>query len=267
LRVPAEPSTPPSRLQRMLHPTMLYPAGAAFFEPEQLHWVPFAEHVHTQNASGFWRIAGWLWCWLKCWLIGIDAAGWGFLSDFRRINLGQTADVACMEKAFREMMSSADKPDKVLIYAISRGGQAALNWLALHPHPEVQGLIIEGGLPHLELLLKWQRSWLARWTRVGKWLLTHFALYDLKGPHGIESVCHIKNKDLPILLVYSKGDLIVPHHCGLELHAALTDANFTEHHLLILKEGGHDAYLSASPDCRRLYIKTVHDFMRTYDLF
>ncbi len=239
--------------------TMSYAACGHLFCNAPLHCVEFAEHMNQEDLNIFLWMLGWVVGFFRSCITGIWPV-WVFLVNPFRINLGQSPDVALMEAAYQEMMAKKEvRGKKILVMAVSRGGQATLTWLAKHPHPEVSGVIIEGGLVDFNDLIycSWGRK--QRFYRTARWLLTTFGSHERYGPTALRYVQDIK-KDLPMLIVNSNEDDVIHMQGAYELQAEMNKFRLQKSRMVTLRGAGHNEYIS-HPFSRLVYQDAVREFL------
>lgn len=188
-----------------------------------------------------------------------------YIFDPLRANIGQAADVAALKAVFdRHVACYGDS--QIVLFGDSRGAASVFNFVAQYK-PPVACCICEGifdAMPHI-----FTHCWL--WSWKGNFIedLLHKTLkfcsneYTDDGPFPIDFV-EAFPRELPLLLVTSVVDRIVPIECTIRLYNALRSRGYSKVHLLILPQSRHDSYM-VGPD-RDMYEGAVHAFYREYGI-
>jgi hypothetical protein len=176
------------------------------------------------------------------------------------INVGQDLDIEAMEVSFQGMMLKRKAGSKIVVFSVSRGGAAAVNWLARYPHEEISAMIIEGSPSHINHLAEYATGISYYWYQMVRSVLPFISPFRVDGQNAHDNISKLP-KDLPILLVYSKGDRTVPWDCGLFLNEQMNKHRFTKNKLVLLEKPDHDYYVSDNKEDREIYIDVVREFL------
>ncbi|NBV40851.1 hypothetical protein EBR77_03320 [bacterium] len=173
--------------------------------------------------------------------------------------LGQTQDI-------ESISSEIPQENPFILYGVSRGGTAALRYIAQYNPKNLKALIIESA-PHdvshksLEILQSLRLN-------VDHKQLMHtlFPAYNPQEPTILECIQNIKNKDLPIMIVHSQTDARVSFQQSVELYYALRLAGFSHIFLVPLPQGNHTFIIDSESDESIMYLTAVHSFYKLYKL-
>ncbi len=184
--------------------------------------------------------------------------------------LGQESEIAELEKYYQEIIetSKVEEPH-IVIFGISRGASAVVNFLGTDARPAIKAAIVESPF---DSFLTVQRH-LAK--RIGlRWIpgiqticrgITKmvFPKYSPTGLHPIDAVKNIR-KDLPILFICSKQDELVHFLQTVNLYHTLRQTGHEHAYVLILNQGAHGQLLHNS--IGSTYQSVVHAFYKKYGL-
>ena len=160
-----------------------------------------------------------------------------------------------------------DPEQSYILYGLSRGGAAAINYLAQHNQNNIQALILEGtpadmidAVNHFQHSIGYKISQ----ERPTKELIYHmvFPAYQLESTPPVANIAKISNKHLPVLIVQSQDDVRVPVDAAYKLYLAFLDAGFTNIYLCILHQGKHAFYTQGTN--KNLYLHALHSFYKKY---
>jgi len=177
--------------------------------------------------------------------------------------LGQDADIAVLSNGYDEV----DDED-IILFGVSRGAATASNFVARHNPERIKALILESPFDYAErgidgFLNIFRLNRLPRSKNFCKSVFYRFSSYDQDGIHPRDIVENI-NPDLPVLLVCSKEDIVIPYQSTVNLYQQLIETGHEHVYLLVLDRGWH-ARLLWSADGER-YQNVVHAFYRRYGL-
>lgn len=172
------------------------------------------------------------------------------VNDIRSSCLGQAADMECLHNACK-------KHKKVSLLGVSRGAATILNYLAKYKPKNIDVVIVESPFDHVDSVVEHKAG---GW---GKSLLpASFPNYDCKGAQPITSIKKI-NRKLPILLVCSEKDTLIPAASTIRLYNAFRKAGYKHVYLLVTKHGPHAKILHKKDGI--IYRNVVHAFYKRYN--
>lgn len=184
--------------------------------------------------------------------------------------LGQESEIAELQNQYETIVekSQSEEPH-IVIFGISRGASAVVNFLGTAERPAIKAAIVESPFDsfltvqrHLakRLFLHWIPGIQAICRGITKMV---FPKYASNGLHPIDAVKNIR-KDLPILFICSKQDELVHYLCTVNLYHELRKAGHEHAYILILNHGAHGQLLHKTVGSA--YQNVVHAFYQKYDL-
>ena len=160
--------------------------------------------------------------------------------------------------------------DQVVLIGVSRGASSLINFMSWYKPTSVQALILESPFDSADSIIRnivnlAGLAWIPGSQCAGLALLCSiFKKYNSKGLKPVESVKNIPVQ-LPILLICSLQDSLVPAWSTIILYSALVATGNKHVYLLILPQGAHGRLIS-HPLSGQLYQTTAHAFYRRYGL-
>jgi len=204
----------------------------------------------------------------QCWIIQQplytfnfpDATRYGF--DGSQTSLGQDNEIQTLANEYEKI-----KDKKIVLMGMSRGASTILNFIATRPSESVVAAIVESPFDSVTDAL----STLCKMAGIN-WIpysILHNSpnlLFGKFNPKGISpiKVIHNINKELPVLIIASIEDQLIPASNIAPLYYKLVDAEHQHVYFLLLDKGLH-GYLLENDDAP-LYINTVHAFYKKYGL-
>lgn len=186
-----------------------------------------------------------------------------YVPEVTRANIGQEADIETLRKHLTEHHTKYFGT-KVVMYGDSRGAATTFNLIALD-HPHVACAILEGIFDSIPHLIKHCWRWKSKHVRIEgmlhSLLKTCTNCYAENGPFPVDYVDKIP-LHVPLLLVTSLVDEIVPYQSTMRLYCHLKEHGCTNVHLLVLKNSSHKGYMIGRD--RNVYESCVHAFYRAY---
>ncbi len=183
-----------------------------------------------------------------------------------KTSLAQDNEIACLAQHY---FSQANQGPSILV-GVSRGASALINFMGLYNPINVCALVLESPFDAVESIV----SKIAHETKFGclpgakKYgtSLVSFIFCQYK-PNGIKPIDQTSaiRKDLPILLVCSLEDRLVPVWSTINLYIALRESGHDNTYLLILPEGKH-ARLINNQRFGSLYQQITHAFYSKFGL-
>lgn len=185
-------------------------------------------------------------------------------SDDTKSNFGQTEDLKYLGAA-HDYIKTQKKVDECVLVGVSRGASAIINYASTNPG-NIKALVAECPFDMLEnvitnILNGYNLGWMPF---IGAAAIKYrFPSYDFYGIKPIDAVKNIE-KNLPILLIHSKQDTLIPLSCSQNLYNALKAAGHKHSYLLILDYGAHGK-CCISNDAYK-YHATIHAFYKKYGI-
>jgi len=159
------------------------------------------------------------------------------------------------------------KHERIVLVGMSRGASAILNFLGTHNSNAVVAAIVESPFDSIidtltTLCSLAGASWVPSIIRNSSPNL-FFGKFDPRGIFPIQ-VAHNINKELPLLIIASLEDTLIPAANSASIYFKLLEHGHKHVHFLLLDKGLH-AYLLENHDAH-LYFNAVHAFYKKYNL-
>ena len=196
---------------------------------------------------------------VKHYVMDTNANGLHYFPAFNRFNLGQEADMASIQKTYLDMMVTLDPKESIILFGVSRGAMALINWFAKYQPTRIKALILEGTPSDLNDIVENSKGINYYYYSAVKKVLPLISSFKPDGPTATRSIFSLP-RNLPILLITSKADTVVPYECSLNLKNLMDISNFTSTKLCILDHSSHNGYLSEHGDDIDTYVTAVREF-------
>jgi predicted alpha/beta-fold hydrolase len=206
-------------------------------------------------------------CSVRNYFDGTSAPDYALVPMYHKYNLGQKNDVAEVQKTFDE--NKLNTKEKFFALGISRGSTSLLNWVGSRHAREnnlltnCAGLILEGTPTSLSDIIEFSEDYKKLYYLTLRQILLKFTAYTEESIYSsvINSLEYIP-KDLPILIISSYGDQVVPYQCSVKLYQELIKRRFTCVKLILLKNAGHNSYTANDDADRVTYIEALKSFVK-----
>lgn len=158
---------------------------------------------------------------------------------------------------------------EIILIGVSRGASAAINFAASYQCKYLKALVLESPFDSMNTIIQHQisklkLSWIPGIQTISKGLTRFiFSEYRENGLHPINTICAL-SKTLPVLLVCSKKDTLVPCYSTIRLYKKLKQSGHEHVHILILDHGQHAKILTQQQGTE--YQNVVHAFYKKYNL-
>lgn len=179
------------------------------------------------------------------------------LWDWRTDNIAQKNDVARGLSIVRSVLAgdTGNPAPPLVLFGASRGASVALQVAAALSPVEAERiglLVIEGAFDDSERVMNFRfGGWLTPWIVRFLERFTEYRLSDAR--RTLEAAKTFPHTTIPILMVTSQLDSIVPPMCTETLAATLTRAGSKDVSVLTLTSSPHSSYATADTVDRRLY--------------
>lgn len=197
----------------------------------------------------------------------LDATNHFYRINIRRSGLAQTVDIERLSQVFRKTYTAYNRD--IILMGVSRGASTIITFMGAENPQNVSALILESPFDAMETVIQ-HKIKQARLHKIpGMKQLSHalvsgvFFKYHMNGIRPIDLITHI-DSNVPILLICSAEDTLVPATSTINLYQALHSAHHPNVHILLVPRGKH-ARIISGPD-GDLYQNIVHAFLQTYHL-
>lgn len=188
----------------------------------------------------------------------------------KQVNLGQHKDLERLHGVYNKTITTPELEDHdIVLTGLSRGSSTILNYVATYKPEQVKAVVVESPFDHLKsvakhLLQQYCLNWIPFARNLSlKLAEKHFPSLNCNGIFPINVVRNI-SKDLPILLVHSQRDQVVPVNSSRKIYKTLREAGHNKVHLLELAVGNHGKLITGPEG--RIYHNVVHAFYQHYGL-
>lgn len=179
-----------------------------------------------------------------------------------KMYMGQLQDI----DAFFDAIQTCEQDDQLILFGCSRGGAATVSFLAKHNPENVVAVVLDGSPADMLASADPIMAQFGLGSSCRSLIFSVlFPAYPQDSVTPLQSVAHIKNKKLPILLIHSQNDCVVPYSHSLRLYKEFIKHGFEHVYIVLIPEGRH-AFLLQEPKAKDLYLKAVHSFYKFYDL-
>jgi len=194
-----------------------------------------------------------------------------FRINRKETSLAQDNEIDRLKLAFEKTVQYAKEKgtdnNEIVIFGLSRGASTALNFMGLYNPLQVKALVLESPFDAVSSIIDNQRKqlrleWLSHDT--GEYIMKNiFRRYNRNGIRPIDMIGKIR-KDLPILIICSKEDLLIPWHSSIQLYKKFKKSGYSSVHLFVTEHGKHSNVLWDQDG--NTYQAIVHAFYEKYGL-
>lgn len=193
--------------------------------------------------------------------------------NFTKTGLGQHNEIMGLKSAYDQTIAALDgsvsKNKDIILVGMSRGATSIVNFMGIYQPSRVKAIIVESPFDSTHTITKniLQRLYLdaipGMQTIAHKAISAVFWQHSANGAQAIDLVSSI-DKKLPILLVCSKQDTLIPAQSTIALYEKLKETDHTNVHLFVAENGRHGRILHGADGAN--YQRAVHAFYKKYGL-
>ncbi len=191
----------------------------------------------------------------------------------KETSLAQDNEIECLTKEFAKTVYEMNRNQNdggIILVGISRGASTIINFMASHNNPpEVLALILEAPFDSAQSITEnivqyLHINWIPGIKRLGNRLMSFiFSKYRRDGIQPINVVNKIK-ATMPILIICSTQDNLVPVHSSIRLYKILKESGHENAHLLVVNSGKHAKIFRDIEGIT--YQNVTHAFYKKYNL-
>lgn len=193
------------------------------------------------------------------------------IGDYRETSFGQKNEIKRLHSAYKKAQIKANKKfDSVcdfILFGLSRGASNQLIFAATHQLDNVKALVVESPFNIMSdvidnLMHKYNVGFIP--LSYGQYMAECiFGRYKRDGLCPRDCVENI-SKDMPILIICSKQDSLVPYTSSIDIYKKLITSGH-EHTYIFIADYGHHAKILYGPDGEK-YQAITHAFYKKYNL-
>jgi hypothetical protein len=185
--------------------------------------------------------------------------------NYKHSSLAQYNEISHIDREFSKLTKNNEK---IVFLGVSRGASIFFTWQSIMPKKNIVAAVLESPFSSMNDIIEYLRNRLNIHMYVSQefgqsMAEFFFKKYRRNGISPLQCVPLI-NKDVPILIVSSTSDLLVPWESSFALYKSLREHGHEKVHFLLLNQGRH-AFLLRGND-GHIYEKVTHAFYKTYGL-
>ena len=191
--------------------------------------------------------------------------GWTKYTKSCVSTLGQENEIELLYKKHLQLCASSSCENGLILMGVSRGAAAVANFVALKQPEKVRALILEAPFDNAINLARNMLKKMPYGESLAPYFLrVAFPWHTQVGGIHPENVVSSIPVSMPILLISSKEDTIVPSSSVIHLFTILKNSGHTEVYLLVTEHGHHAKILWGSDG--EQYQTVTHAFFARYGL-
>lgn len=200
-----------------------------------------------------------------------DATNYFWRVNWMYTSLGQNNEVLCFKNNYEQAVDTLAKKDKssqkLILFGVSRGAATVLNFVGRYQPEHVKALILEAPFDSTRSLSNNILSYVGLDKYSFAQTIGHYGIsgifwqHSVNGQHTQNYLCDI-NKELPILLICTKKDRVVPWQSTYNIYKILRQNGHHSVHIFIAEDGGHTRIIHGSDG--KNYQCITHAFYKKY---
>ena len=197
-----------------------------------------------------------------------DATDTFYRVNYCETSFGQENEIGCLKKAYASALSHYKNCEcDIILWGLSRGASNLLIFAGQYDLSCVKAIVIESpyytmGEVIESLMIKKGLSWLplSYGETVAEFIFKRYTRHGYSPANCLENI----PKDIPILIICSQEDRLVPAATSMNVYKKLVEAGHQHTYLFITDHGKHAAILQG-PDGEK-YQSVVNAFYKKYNL-
>lgn len=183
--------------------------------------------------------------------------------DLSKISFGQESDIEIFKRSYQKALFEIKDINNQshVLYGITRGAATIFNFVAIENPKNIKALICEGIFDSFQNLIQYRFPYSSLIVLKFLEAITNFDSQKISPAMNVLKI----PKDLPILLIASFKDKIVPCQCSINLYKELIKTGHHNVHLLLLDTVYPRSFFATEEDIN-LYQDIVHAFYKKYNL-
>jgi Prolyl oligopeptidase family len=195
-----------------------------------------------------------------------DATNKFYRVNYNETSFGQENEIGRLNKAYTLALSQCKDCD-IILWGLSRGASNVLIFAGLYELPHVKAIVIESPYYTMtevieSLMAKKGLHWLdvAYGETIAEYIFKRYTRHGWSPAKCLENI----PKDMPILIVCSQEDRLVPASTSINIYKKLIESGHEHTYLFVTDHGKHAAILQG-PDGEK-YQSVVNAFYKKYNL-
>jgi pimeloyl-ACP methyl ester carboxylesterase len=185
--------------------------------------------------------------------------------DNNKVTLAQEGDIQALNAIYKQVrQETPDSP--IVLVGMSRGAATIVTFAATEQPQSIKALILEAPFDSLEQIIAQLKKKYAHASQATKDAVArawHFPNYKKNGIKPITVIDKI-DKNIPVLLIHSQQDTLIPVSSSRILYNRLKATGHTHVYLLELPYGEHAQYQLGKSAAS--YTQVVHAFYKKYGI-
>ncbi len=195
-----------------------------------------------------------------------DATDRFYRVNYNETSFGQENEIGRLNKAYTSTMSHHQNSD-IILWGLSRGASNVLIFAGLYDLDNVKAIVIESPYHTMgevieTLMVKKGLDWLdlSYGESIAEWIFKRYTRHGWSPATCLENI----SKDIPILIICSKEDRLVPASTSMNVYQKLVESGHEHVYIFVADHGKHAAILQG-PDGEQ-YQWVVNAFYKKYNL-
>jgi pimeloyl-ACP methyl ester carboxylesterase len=197
-----------------------------------------------------------------------DATNKFYRVNYNETSFGQENEIGRLYKAYNTALSHYKKDScDIILCGLSRGASNVLIFAGLYNLRQVKAIVVESPYYSMSeviksLMTKKNMGWLdiSYGETIAEYIFKKYSRHGLSPAKCLESI----PKDMPILIICSQEDSLVPASTSINVYKKLLESGHTNAYLFVTEHGKHAAILQG-PDGEK-YQWVVNAFYKKYNL-
>lgn len=185
--------------------------------------------------------------------------------DNTKVTLAQEDDIQALNTVYKQVRQETPT-SKIVLVGMSRGAATIITFVATEQPKYIKALILEAPFDTVERImtqLKKKYAHAPQATREAVFNFWRFPKYKKQGIKPLTVIDKI-DKNIPVLLIHSRQDTLIPIASSRTLYKKLKATGHKHVHLLELPYGEHAQYQLGKSAAQ--YTQVVHAFYKKYDI-
>jgi hypothetical protein len=197
-----------------------------------------------------------------------DATNKFYRVNYNETSFGQENELGRLYKAYNTALSHYKKDAcDIILWGLSRGASNVLIFAGLYDLPHVKAIVVESpyytmGEVIESLMAKKNLGWLdvSYGETIAEFIFKKYSRHGLSPAKCLENI----PKDMPILIICSQEDHLVPASTSINVYKKLVESGHTDVYLFVTDHGRHAAILQGTDGEKYQWV--VNAFYKKYNL-